>query len=59
MEEDMEDGESQQRRRGKRPMVPDPEPLVDYPSGPHETTILWRYHVTCSGRRLRESGMEI
>ena len=26
-------------------MVPDPEPLDDYPGGPHDTTLLWRYHV--------------
>ena len=45
IEEDMEDGEPQRRRRGKRPVVPDPEPLDGYPDGPHDTTLLWRYHV--------------
>ena len=35
----MEDGEPQQRRRGKRPVVPDPEPLDDYPGGPHNTIV--------------------
>ena len=39
LEEDMEDGEPQQRRRGKRPVVPDPEPLDDYPGGPHNTIV--------------------
>jgi hypothetical protein len=45
----MEAGEPQRRRRGKRPVVPDPEPepgpLDDYPGGSHDTTLLWRYHV--------------
>jgi hypothetical protein len=43
----MEAGEPQRRRRGKRPVVPDPEPepLDDYPGGQHDTTLLWRYHV--------------
>jgi len=45
MEEDMEDGEPHRRRRGKRVVVPDPEPLDDYLGGPHDTTLLWRYHV--------------
>jgi len=45
MDEDMEDGEPHQRWRRKRPMVPDPEFLDDYPGGPHNTTLLWRYHV--------------
>ena len=40
LEEDMEDGEPQQRQREKRPMVLDPEPLDDYPGGPHDTTLL-------------------
>jgi len=25
--------------------VVDPEPLNDYPGGPHNTSLLWRYHV--------------
>jgi len=25
--------------------VVDPEPLDDYPGGPHDTGLLWRYHV--------------
>jgi hypothetical protein len=45
MEEDMEDGEPQRRWRGKRVVMPDPEPLDDYPGGPHDITMLWRYHV--------------
>jgi len=45
MEEDREDGEPQRRHRGKRPVVPDLEPLDDYPGGTHDTTLLWRYHV--------------
>jgi len=45
MEEDGEDGEPRRRRRGKRPEVSNPEPLDDYPEGPHDTTMLWRYHV--------------
>ena len=45
MDEDGEDDKPRRRRRGKRPMVPDPEPLDDYPGGPHDTTLLWRYHV--------------
>ena len=23
----------------------DPKPLNDYPGGPHDTSLLWRYHV--------------
>jgi hypothetical protein len=38
----MEYAEPQQRRKKK---VVDPEPLDYYPSGPHETDLLWRYHV--------------
>jgi len=48
LKEDMEDNEPHRRRRGKRPVVPDPKPLDDYPSGPHDTTLLWRYHVQAS-----------
>ena len=56
MEEDMEDDSQQQRqwRRGKKVVEPDLEPLDDYPGGPHDTTLLTRYHCTWSGRRLRE-----
>jgi hypothetical protein len=42
MDEEMEDGEP--RRRQKKKVV-DPEPLDDYPGGPHQTDLLWRYHV--------------
>jgi hypothetical protein len=42
MDEEMEDAEPRRRRKKK---VVDPEPLDDYPSGPHETGLLWRYHV--------------
>jgi len=45
MEGDMEDVEPHRRWRRKHPVVPDPEPLDDYPGGPHDTTLLWRYHV--------------
>ena len=44
MDEDMEDAEPQQRRKKKEKVV-DPEPLDDYPGGPHQTDLLWRYHV--------------
>ena len=44
MDEDMEDVEPQ-RRRTKKKKVVDPEPLDDYPSGPHNTSLMWRYHV--------------
>ena len=44
MDEDMEDVEPQQRRKKKEKVV-DPEPLDDYPGGPHQTDLLWRYHV--------------
>ena len=33
------------RRRTKKKRVVDPEPLHDYPGGPHDTSLLWRYHV--------------
>jgi hypothetical protein len=42
MEEEMEDVEPQRRRKKK---VVDTEPLDDYPGSPHETGLLWRYHV--------------
>ena len=48
LEEDVEDDAQQQRRwqrREKRVVDPDPEPLDDYPGGPHDTTLLTRYHV--------------
>jgi len=42
----VDDGQQQLRRRtGKRVTEPDPEPLDDYPGGPHNTTLLTRYHV--------------
>jgi hypothetical protein len=44
MDEEMEDAEPQQRRKKKEKVV-DPEPLQDYPGGPHQTDLLWRYHV--------------
>jgi len=44
MEEDMEDAEPQQRRTRKK-HVEDPEPPYGYPGGPHDTSLLWRYHV--------------
>ena len=44
MEEEMEDAEPH-RRRMKNEKVVDPEPLDDYPDGPHDTGPLWRYHV--------------
>ena len=44
MEEDMED-EQPRRRRTRKKRVVDPEPLDDYPGGPHNTNLLWRYHV--------------
>jgi hypothetical protein len=42
MDEEMEDVEPRRRRKKK---VVDPEPLDDYPGGPQETGLLWRYHV--------------
>jgi hypothetical protein len=58
MEEDVEDDAQQQRqRRGKRVMEPDPEPLDDYPNGPHDTTLLTRYlHVA---RKVSEGVVRI
>ena len=44
MDEDMEDAQPQ-RRRTKKKKVVDPDPLDDYPGGPHDTGLLWRYHV--------------
>jgi len=44
MDEEMEDAEPR-RRRNKKEKVVDPEPLDDYPGGPHETGLLWKYHV--------------
>ncbi|XP_013457777.2 uncharacterized protein [Medicago truncatula] len=40
MDEEMEDVEPRQRRKKKEKVV-DPEPLNDYPGGPHETGLLW------------------
>ena len=44
MDEEMEDVEPQ-RRRKKKEKVLDPKPLDDYPGGPHEIGLLWKYHV--------------
>ena len=44
MDEEMEDAEPRRRRKKKEKVV-DPEPLDDYLGGPHETGLLWRYHV--------------
>ena len=44
MEKEMEDVEPQRRRKKKKKVV-DPEPFDDYPSGPHDTDLLWRYHM--------------
>ena len=44
MDEEMEDAEPRRRRKKKEKVV-DPEPLDDYPGGPHETGLLWKYHV--------------
>jgi len=44
MEEDVDDGQ-QRRWRVKRVPVSDPKSLDDYPGGPHDTTLLTRYHV--------------
>ena len=44
MDDDMEDVQPQRRRTRKKREV-DPEPLDDYPGGPHDTSLLWRYRV--------------
>ena len=44
MDEEMEDAESRRRRKKKEKVV-DPKPLDDYLGGPHDTDLLWRYHV--------------
>jgi len=44
MDEEMEDAEPRRRRKKKEKVV-DPKPLDDYPGGPHETGLLWKYHV--------------
>ena len=44
MDEEMQEAEPR-RRRNKKEKVVDPEPLDDYPGGPHETSLLWKYHV--------------
>ena len=47
MDEEMEDAEPRRRRKKKEKVV-DPEPLDDYPDGPHDIGLLWRYHVHVS-----------
>ena len=42
-EENVDVDDGQQQRRGK--CVPEPQPLDHYPGGPHNTTLLTRYHV--------------
>ena len=42
---DDDDGQQQRWRQRKRVSEPESEPLDDYPSGPHDTTLLTRYHV--------------
>jgi len=44
MDDYMEDAQPQRRRTRKKCEV-DPEPLDDYLGGPHDTSLLWRYHV--------------
>jgi len=44
MDEEMEDTKPPRRRKKKEKVV-DPEPLDDYPGGPHESGMLWKYHV--------------
>jgi len=44
MDEEMQDAEPRRRRKKKEKVV-DPEPLDDYPGGPHETGLLRKYHV--------------
>jgi predicted component of type VI protein secretion system len=44
MDEEMGHVEPQQRRKKKEKVV-DPKPLDDYPGGPHETDLQWKYHV--------------
>jgi len=44
MDEDMEDAQPRRMRTRKKCVV-DPEPLDDYPGGPHNISLLWRYHV--------------
>jgi len=41
----MEDGGEPQRRRTRKKRVVVPDPLDDYPGGPHDISLLWRYHV--------------
>ena len=55
MKEDVDDG---QQRRGKHVVEPDPEPLDDYPGGPHDTTLLTRNHVHVS-RKASEGVVHI
>ena len=44
MDEEMEDVEPRRRRKKKKKKKKgvDPEPLDDYPGGPHDTGLLWR-----------------
>ncbi|XP_024626843.1 protein MAIN-LIKE 1-like [Medicago truncatula] len=44
MNEEMDDAEPRQRRKKKEKVV-DPEPQDDYPGSPHETCLLWKYHL--------------
>jgi len=44
MDKEMEDAEPRRRRKKKEKVV-DPESLDDYPGGPHETGLLWKYSV--------------
>jgi len=44
MDEEMEDAEPRRRRKKKEKVV-DPEPLDDYPGGPHKSDLLWKYYV--------------
>jgi len=40
-----EDAQQWQQRRGKKVVEPDPDLLDDYSGGPHDITLLTRYHV--------------
>jgi len=44
MDEEMEDAEPRRWWKKKEKVV-DLEPLDNYPGGPHDTSLLWRYHV--------------
>jgi len=46
MDDDVkEDAQQRRRRRWNKVVEPDPDPLDDYPGGPHDLTLLTRYHV--------------